>query len=102
MAVISSSAGAAGVRNPVVTNETTSATPDTETSFALTAPKSIRVTNRGKVAVKYAFASGASGTIYASLYPHESYRQDGISAASVTFYVQAERASQRLEVITWY
>lgn len=83
------------------TTVTTSATPNTETSFTLATIKSFRVTNRGRAIVKYAFASGDSGLNYASLTPNASFWEEGIFNSSVTLYIQSPSPSQRLEVVSW-
>lgn len=89
-------------KNPDVVNATTSVTPNTETSLLISGKKSIQVTNRGSVLVKYAFAAGQSGVSYATLYPNGTYSKDGLSSSDdFTFYWQASKPSQRLEILTW-
>lgn len=90
-----------GVTVPSNTTHVTDATPNTETVLVLTTIKRFRVVNRGRVNVKYAFAAGQSGVNYSSIPPNGFIEEDGIFNATITLYIQAPSASQRLEVVTW-
>lgn len=90
-----------GINSPQVLNQTTSASPNTETSILLAAPVRFRIVNRGTAVVKLSFAAGQSGTVFSSLFPNAPYVEDGLSGATITLRVQSPSASQRLELITW-
>lgn len=89
------------VKNPVVTNVMTSAAPNTETSFTVTAIKRLEIYNKGSTTVQLSYAAGTSGTMYLSLTLGSSYIEDNIDDQTIVVYVQASLASQRLEVVTW-
>ena len=91
------------VTTPTIANFTTSATPNTETSYAFPAKtKRFSLKNRGNGMLKIAYASGQSGTTYWSLPPATSYEETEINVnTQVTIYLQSPIASQVLEVISW-
>lgn len=94
-------AGIKPIRAPVVSQFFTDLTPDTETTFTKGPIKQFEITNRGNVVVKLSYQAGQSGTIYRSLYPNAPYEVLSIDDQTISFYVQAPAASQRLEIVTW-
>ena len=90
------------VTSPFILNPVTSPTPSTETSVALPAGlKRFEVSNRGATILQLAFISGNSGSLYRSIAPGASYKEDLISGSAQTLYFQTASPSQRLEVVYW-
>lgn len=87
-----------GYTGPSVAIIMTSVTPDTETSFTITGKRIFWLTNRGSVILKYSFDAGQSGITYGSLFPGSPLSFP--LGEDITVYIQAPKASQRLELVT--
>jgi hypothetical protein len=86
-----------------ITNVTTSATPNTETSFVIAAgAKSFSFHNRDDGVIKFSNVMGNSGTVYWTLYSGQPLNVEAKdSSTAFTFYIQSPKASQVLEVISF-
>lgn len=90
------------VDTPAISNTTLGAA-DSESAIGLPAgTKRFLLRARGQAKLQLAYVSGQSGTTYMSLMPGAVYREQQIdSSASVTLYVQSNKASTVVELVTW-
>jgi len=91
------------VTTATISNFTTSATPNTETSFSFPAKtKRFSLKNRGNGLLKISYTSGQSGSTYWTIEPACTYEETEINVnTQVTIYLQSPIANQTLEVISW-
>ena len=99
----STSVAISGVNTPSIQNVTITlaATEETITLPAGTRRFMIKTrTENAKMQISY--VSGESGTQYLTLIPGAVYKEDGIdAAASVSLYVQSNKASTVVELVSW-
>jgi len=102
MAISSSTVRAAApAKNPTIYNVVTPLTPATEFSQELGPnTKQFLVKVRGNATLQLAFFSGDSGTLYITLDKHTTFTQENLDA-SVTLYMQCDKALQTVEILEW-
>lgn len=76
------------------------------TEYAHTLPTNIkgfllRLRTPTNALLKLSYTLGTSGTVYWTLHPGGIRGWDGISASSVTLYLQSDIAGQVVEIETW-
>lgn len=75
------------------------------TEYSITIPTAsvaFSIRTRGCSKCQFAFTSGDSGTNYITLWPGETYNEEGLTSnASITIYIQTPKAGEILEVWSW-
>lgn len=93
----------AGVTTPTITN-TTIALANTEETFSLPAgtKRFLLKTRTPNVKMQLSYVSGQSGTTYLTILPGTYYLEDGVDAgASLTLYIQSNKDSTVVELLSW-
>lgn len=89
------------VKNPAITN-TTLTFANTEVAIALPANTSrFSIRARGIAKLQLAYTLGQSGTTFHTILPGNIYQEERIDQASLTLYVQSNKASTVVELVTW-
>jgi hypothetical protein len=91
------------VSTPTVTNSTTPVTANTETSIALPAgTKKFKLRARGNAKLQLAYTATESGTTYWTVMPGACYFEELLdSGTSYTIYIQSNKASTVVELVSW-
>lgn len=91
-----------GAGTPTIYNVTSPGTANTEFSQALSAnTKQFMIRVRGNAKLQFSFASGTSGSNFITIPPGSNYHAEGVDVASATIYMQANKASQTIEILEW-
>lgn len=90
------------VTTPAISN-TTLGSANTESSIALPAgTKRFSLRARGQAKLQLAYSSGDSGITYLTILPGNIYTEELIDAsASLTVYVQSNKSSTTVELVSW-
>lgn len=93
------------VTTPTVKRLTTSATPNTETSYVFPAnTRRFKILPTGAHVIRFSYAAGetADGLDYFERYPFAEYAEDNIEKASLTVYIRCKlAASQEVQIVSW-
>lgn len=88
-------------QSPVITNLLASSA-NTEVSHSIPdGTQKILIRCRGLAKSQIAFVSTESGTKFVTIPRGATYIQDGLNASSLTLYIQTDKASQTIEILTW-
>lgn len=93
----------AGVTAPTIIN-TTIVLADSEEAFSLPAgtKRFLLKTRTPNVRMQLSYVLGESGTTYLTILPGTYYLEDGVdTGASLTLYVQSNKASTVVELLSW-
>lgn len=75
---------------------------DTEYSITLSLnAKALKLRARGTSKLQLAYNSGDSSLSYLTIFPGEVYEEDLLNGPALVIYIQASKAGEVIELLTW-
>lgn len=89
--------------SPVISNTTSPGTSFTEFSVVIPiSTKRFSLQSRGNSRLQLSYIMGASGTTFLTIYPGTTYTEEGLNlTGALTIYLQASKASEIVEAVSW-